>query len=118
MYGLKNTVDLSFFLRAAVTQICVSNSALIINFDKSVRLTILSTFSVSPTNGVSNRLDSYAASASALFPLIGETIAAVRATESGGLRMEFQSGIYLDVFDDSEQFESFWIADGENLIIV
>lgn len=54
----------------------------------------------------------------ALFPLIGDVIAVAKATTCGGLRLNFQSGALLEVPDDSTQYESFTISNGEKLIVV
>jgi hypothetical protein len=118
MYGLKNTIDLSFLLRASVSQIVVSLSALSIDFDKAVRLTIFSSFAVGLPGQPMSKFNGSTEDAPALFPLIGDVISEAKATASGGLQVIFESGSVLEIFDDSEQYESFSIANGDQLIVV
>lgn len=118
MYGLKNTEDLSFLLGACVSQIVVSLSALGIDFDQPVRLTIFSTFAVSIAGKPLIRFDGSAEDSLALFPLISDVITAASATVRGGLQVSFKSGSVLEIFDDSKQYESFTISNGAQLIVV
>jgi hypothetical protein len=118
MYGLKNTIDLSFLLTASVSQVVVSLSALSIDFDKPVRLTIYSTFAVGLSGQPMSQFNGSTEDAQALFPLIGDAISEAKATASGGLQVTFESGSVLEIFDDSEQYESFSIANGDQLIVV
>jgi len=118
MYGLKNTEDISFLLNACVSQIVVSQSALKIDFDQPIRLTILSAFAVSITGQPMRRFDGSVEDAIALFPLISNVITAAKATTSGGLQVNFSSGAQLEIFDDSKQYESFTISNGDHLIVI
>ncbi|WP_449421749.1 DUF6188 family protein [Rhodanobacter lindaniclasticus] len=118
MYGLKKNVDLSFLLDSVVEQICVSNSGLIINFDKPIRITILSTFTLSSSKETPSSLTSYAQDSVVLFPLIGEKIHSASATNDGNLEVIFYSGETLEIIDDSSQFESFLIDNDGQITIV
>lgn len=118
MYGLKKNVDLSFLLDSVVEQICVSNSVLIINFDKPIRITILSTFTLSSSKETPSSLTSYAQDSVVLFPLIGEKIHSASATNDGNLEVIFYSGETLEIIDDSSQFESFLIDNDGQITIV
>jgi hypothetical protein len=118
MYGLRNTEDLSFLIDACVSQIVVSLSALRIDFDQPVRLTIFSAFAVSIADSPLTRFDGSARDSLALFPLISDVVTAASATTSGGLQVNFKSGAVLEVFDDSKQYESFTISNGDQLIVV
>jgi hypothetical protein len=118
MYGLKNTEDLSFLLGACVSQIVISLSALSIDFDQPARLTIFSSFAVSIADNPLIRFDGSAEDSVALLPLISDVITAASATTSGGLRVNFKSGAVLEIFDDSKQYESFTISNGDQLIVV
>lgn len=118
MYGLKSTEDLSFLLNACVSQIVVSRSALKIDFDQQTCLTIFSAFAMKIANQAKMRFNGSMEDATALFPLIGDVITAAKATTSGGLQVDFQSGALLEIFDDSKQYESFTISNGEQLIVV
>lgn len=117
MYGLKITENLSFLLNACVSQIVVSQSALKIDFDQQTRLTIFSTFAMKIADQAMMQFNGSTEDAAALFPLIGDVITTAKATTSGGLHLNFKSGALLEVFDDSKQYESFTISNGDQLIV-
>jgi hypothetical protein len=79
---------------------------------------MFSAFAIRIANQSMIRLDGSTEDAAVLFPLIGDVITAAKATSSGGLQLNFQSGALLEVHDDSAQYESFTIANGEQLIVV
>lgn len=118
MYGLKSTEDLSFLLNACVSQIVVGKSALKIDFDQQTCLAIFSAFATRGANQTKVRFNGSAEDATALFPLIGDIVTDAKATTGGGLQLDFQSGALLEVFDDSKQYESFTISNGDHLIVI
>jgi len=118
MYKLGKDVDLNFLNGAVVEQICASSSAIIINLDRMIRLTILSDFAVGNSTNDLAHYNGSAADASALFPLLGGSISGAAATDLGGLLLRIGVDTYLEIFDSSEHYESFWIANGDDLIVV
>jgi hypothetical protein len=83
-----------------------------------VRVTILSDFAMGERGAPSIKYEDAPSGAVALLPLLHCTVAHAEATDEGGLLLTFRSGARLEVFDDSEQYESFWIAHGKQEIIV
>ncbi len=118
MYRLSKDASLSFLIGVELLQVCVGRNEVILNFDRNVRLTILSDFSVSIAGGRSIIYKETITGAVALFPLLHDVIEQARATEEGGLFLKFRSGMCVEAFDTSEQYESFWISNGDKQIIV
>ena len=118
MYRLSQDASLSFLIGVELLQVCVGKNEVILNFDRNVRLTILSDFSVSVAGGRSSIYQEITTGAVALFPLLHDVIGQASATEAGGLFLRFRSGMCVEVFDTSEHYESFWISNGDKQIIV
>ena len=118
MYRLSKDTDLSFLLEAEMLQVCIGSQEVILNFDRRVRVTILSDFTVTPSGAPPTVYQKAAIGGVALLPLLRDTIVAAAATEQGGLSLTFRSGTCLEVHDTSDQFESFWISDDNHQIIV
>lgn len=58
------------------------------------------------------------AGGTALLGLLHVRVSRATATEAGGLSLDFETNVRVTVFDDSQQYESFWIAHGDGEIIV
>ena len=117
MYGLKKSEDLQPVLGATLTQICVGENEVILNFDRPVSVTVLSDFSVSLNGMPMVRYQGARQGVVSLLPLIGNQIGSAVATTGGGLQLEFESGA-LEIFNESSQYESFWLRLGDKEIIV
>lgn len=118
MYRLKSTTDISFLLGVCFEQLCVSSGALTINGDNRISIKIFGSFAVSTSGKAYIRYNGAIDDAVALLPLIGSSVVAAEATIEGGLQIKFSSGAILVIFDDSDQFESFTIEQGEKIIVV
>ena len=118
MYRLKSTADISFLLGVCFEQLCVSSGALTINGDNRISIKIFGGFAVSTSGKAYIRYNGAIDDAVALLPLIGSSVVAAEATIEGGLQIKFSSGAVLVIFDDSDQFESFTIEQGEKIIVV
>lgn len=118
MYGLSATEDLSFFVGVDLLQVCVGKNEVILNFDRGVRVTVLSDLAVTNASGRSDRYDDPIEAAKALLDLLHDSVKNAQATGEGGLRIDFASGRAVEVFDTSLQYESFSISAGKKEIVV
>jgi hypothetical protein len=118
MYRLKKSEDLGFIVGSTIEQVCASNTTLTINGDRDSYIRIFSGFSITTRTQSCTVFNGSAEDASVLLQLIGDVVEAATATDEGGLRVNFRSGLILDVFDDSDQYESFVIGNGDKQIIV
>lgn len=119
MYGLSKNVDLSFLRGAELQQVCIGRNELILNFDRDVRITILSSLGVSCPRGVySTNHSDVVVGGIKIVGLLNDVILDAEATDEGDLMMTFESGWAITAIDDSDEYESFWIAHGAEQIIV
>jgi hypothetical protein len=119
MYRLSPNEDLSFLIGVEVIQVCIGRNEVIINAHPEVRITILGDFSFAASSGAPpTRYDVPTEGGVAILGLLNDTVTAASACADGGLHIQFGSGAQLDVHDDSDQVESFWIRSGKREIIV
>ena len=119
MYGLPESVDLGFLSGSTLVQICVGENDLILNFYKDVSITVESCVGCEDGSGAVQRFGDFRQAAGMLFAFLGQDVrVAVRASQTT-LVLEFESGKRIEIYDDSEQFESFVIRyEGKYHIIV
>lgn len=118
MYRLSKEVDLSFLHGVTVLQVCIGANELIVNCDRGVRLTLLSEIAVRPPGGAVGIYSETASAAMPLVRLLHDVVVEALATDVGGLMLKFASGASLEAFDTSDQYESFWIQNGDDKIVV
>ncbi len=118
MYSLSISEDLSSLLGANLLQVCTGINEVILNFDKDIRLTVLSDFTVEYTKKKSIRYKEPIVGAVALLQLLHDSITLAQATTEGDLRVEFASGDAIIVHDTSKEYESFLIRMGKKEIVV
>jgi hypothetical protein len=118
MYRLPKDADLSFLQGVALLQVCVGRNELILNFDRDVRVTILSEFAVGSSDAPFTTYTDPISGAHRFFAVLQDTVTSATATSEGHLCLSFSSGMGVEVRDTSDEFESFWIKHGDQQIIV
>lgn len=118
MYKLPKNINLEFFLKKTLLQICIGAHDLIFNFDGDVRITITSSVGFSDSNTNVQKEDNFCKIASTVATLVNQTIVSVEGDESGTLKLNFDNGGRIIIYDDSEQFESYIIINGDQIIVV
>jgi Family of unknown function (DUF6188) len=113
MYKLPTDLELSFVTGAQLLQVCVGQNEVIVNFDRNIRITILSEIEVSVAAPAESNTRS--ARIAALLDLLGAQVVHAAITAAGALVVRFESGTTLEVLEDNECYESFWIQHGERL---
>lgn len=119
MYGLPKDFDGSVFVGREVEQVAFSINTVHLSFDEKVGLTIESSFvhtSVSPTDKLTKT--SVPVAESSLMRLIGKKVETVDPMPDGTLKLYFEDGQVFICFDDSVQYESYHIWNGDTRIIV
>jgi hypothetical protein len=118
MYGLPDNTDLNFLTGARLLQVCVGENEVIANFDLEISIMIASTARVAGRAGLSDSLDSATELGIALFPLLGCAIEGASGTSNGTLQLAWDDGTIVEIFDSFEDFESYTLRNGADLIIV
>jgi hypothetical protein len=118
MYRLAQTEDISFLIGIEIIQICVGRNEVIVNGEQDVRITMLGDFSFARAGAPPTRYSVPKEGGAALLELLNDHVDDASATAQGGLNLRFRSGAVLWIYDDNDQFESFWIRSRNREIIV
>jgi hypothetical protein len=118
MYGLPDDLDLTFLEGISLLQVCVGANEVILNFDRSVSITIESTFRIRTVSGQDDVYEDPRSASAALVGLISDSVARVSAETSGTLRLAFAGGGVLEIYDSSSQYESYQIRHGQQQYVV
>jgi hypothetical protein len=118
MNGLPPDVDLSFLEGATLIQVSVGENDLILNFDNEAHISVESSISCAGVTGRSGHYDDFRQAVSALVADIGHKILSAKGDEDGTLRLVFETGRVLTLYDDTKFYESYHIQCGERIIVV
>ena len=118
MYGLPKDLDLSFLKDAILLQVCIGENEVILNFDKGISITIESRFCFRSTSGNESIFEDAPSSAAFLVELLSDSITDVLGHLDGTLRLSFDTGETLSIYDDNAEYESYLIKHGEIVIVV
>lgn len=118
MYGLPKDVDLTFFSGRTLLQACFGVHDLILNFDGDVSLTVTSSVGCMASDGGIQQYDDFRQVALAVLALLNQTILSAEGDEAGTLTLRFDGGGVLAVYDDSNEYESYTIKNGGQMIVV
>lgn len=118
MYKLPQDEELSFLLNKTLLQVCIGLNDLILNFDDQIVITITSCLGIISCSGNLVIHESFINSASDVLSLIGREITLVSGDAKGTLTLLFDNGVSLCAYDDSQEYESYTIRNGNKLIVV
>lgn len=118
MYRLSKDEDISFLCGVELLQVCVGKNEVILNFEHDVRVTMLSDFAVAKPGAPPTTYRDSSTGSVVLLRLLHDVVSCAAATDEGGLLLTFGSGTQLNVFDDCDKYESFWISHGDRQIVV
>ena len=126
MYGIEAATDLSFLKGKTLCQVCFGPYDLQLNFAEGTRISVTSTVGYGASDGtyakrvigkgpdMSEVLDD----TGFLLRLLMKEVKEVHWTVEGTLTLNFGDGSRLQLYDDSQQFESYNIWDAGQLIVV
>ena len=118
MYGLPRNIDLTFFDHRALIQVCFGAHDLILRFDEGISVLVTSSVGYTASSGDARVFITVHEAASALFSLLNHSIVSAKGDERGTLVIMFDDGGTVFIYDDSKQFESYVITNGEQVIVV
>ena len=126
MYGIRADTDLSFLRGKTLIQVCFGPYDLQLRFAENAHISIQSSVgygapeegyekrSIGGEPGLPNVLDD----TRFLLRLLMKTAEAVSWTAEGTITLNSECGLNLQIYDDSRQFESYTINNGNQLFIV
>jgi hypothetical protein len=129
MYGLSVDTDVSFFVGQTLTQACFGPSDLILNFQGdrientipagSATLSIGSSIGCFQADSCFERIEDFKLRPEFILNLLhGVAITEAGVIPEGTLALQFADGTRLEVYDDSDQYESYSICHGSWLVHV
>ncbi len=118
MYGLPHDVNLDFFEGKVLLQACFGAHDLILNFDGDVSVTVTSSIGWASPDGAIQRHDDFRQVAPQVLGLLNQPVTSATAVDAGTLSLHFADGSRLYVYDDSKEYESYTIKNGDQMIVV
>jgi hypothetical protein len=117
MYGVPVDIDLSFLPGKRLESAHFSPFQLQLHFDKQVRLSIESVYRIDKAGSVLV-YDAIPAGAADVVALLSMDVTNAYRLAKDAVRIEFGDSRALEVVDDSVQYESFQIWNGDAIIVV
>ncbi len=117
MHGLPKDVDLSFLADAELLQVCFGSNEVILKFDKEISITVESRFRVR-IDECEEDYDDASPSAALLVRFLSSSITEVVGQEDGTLHLEFSQGGTIEIYDSSQEYESYQIRHGAKIHVV
>ncbi len=118
MYGLPNDIDLGFFNDRTLVQVCFGAHDVIFNFDGDVSIVVTSSIGCADASGNVHRNDDFREIAPSVLGLLNQRISSAAGDDAGTLTMRYANGATVCVYDDSKDYESYTIKNGEQVIVV
>lgn len=118
MYGLPDNFALDSFREATLIQVCLGQYQVQLRFDQNRGVSIETRYTVHDASGEQQEFVDVTDGAAALAALLGSRIDRATGTTDGTLTLMFVTGAKVIVYDDSDQYESYQINDGDRLIVV
>jgi hypothetical protein len=118
MYRLPHDVDLSFFCNRTLFQVCIGANEMILNFGEGLSITVTSSIGWTGRTGAHDTYEDFSKAASAIVTLLDDLVTSAHGDAKGTLSLNFHSGIKLEFYDNSDQYESYLIKNGDKLIVV
>jgi hypothetical protein len=126
MYGIKATTDLSFLKGKTLCQVCFGPYDLQLNFAEGTRISVESTVGYGAADGTYAKrvigkgpgMSEVLEDTGFLLRLLMKEVADVHWTAEGTMTLTFTGGSRLQLYDDSQQFESYNVGNAGQLIVV
>jgi len=118
MYGLPHDVDLGFFIGKELSSVHFARHSLILHFDGDVSVTVTSSIGWASPDGAIQRHDDFRQVAPQVLGLLNQPVTSATAVDAGTLSLQFADGSRLYVYDDSKEYESYTIKNGDQMIVV
>ena len=117
MYGLPEDIDLTFLIGEELIQYAVGQNEIILNFHPGASITVESELKVT------SPLGSFAATSPRLAAvhvdgLLGSVIVTATGTPDGTTSLTFDDGTVVEIFDNTEHYESYTITSSGTTIVV
>ncbi|WP_263352641.1 hypothetical protein [Acidicapsa acidisoli] len=111
MHGLSPDTDVSFFVGQTLIQACFGPHDLILNFqgDTLATVSIWSSIGCVDGDGACKKSEDFREEADFLLKLLNVAIVSSQMSAGSVLCLGFENGTQLEIYDDSDQYESYSI---------
>lgn len=118
MYNLPTELDLSFLVGLLLTQICVGQYQVILNFHEDVSISIEHSFTVVSEQKREIWLPQDVSSAASALKLLGMTTTSIERLPENGICLGFDGSFHMEISGDSDRYEAYQIIHpGQQIII-
>ncbi len=118
MYGLPANLDLSFLHGRVLLQLSVGQNEVILNFDEDFSTTVTSSITFTFADGTYRHYTDFKEAAHTASALLGHQITSAKRKDGGTLCVKFDGDWGIEVFDDSQHYESYSKQNGSQLIVL
>ena len=118
MYGLPIDFDGSFFIGRILEQVCFAAYTMYLNFDGEIIISIEGSFSYIKNRQQNIEVVKVPVSKSDVLELIGRTVKEVVGKRDGTLTLKFDNKHEFICYDNSLNYESYHIQNGNKRIVV
>jgi hypothetical protein len=114
MYGLPPKFSGEFLLLRTLEYVSFSPNTVQLVFDQAISITVLASLQhLEPTDVCESAKQTIPLRESRLMQIIGSAVTMAHGDETGTLTLGFANGHVLRIFDDSKQYESYLIRNGQ-----
>jgi hypothetical protein len=119
MYGFPSSFDTSLFVGKPLEQLCFTENTLTLHFANGPSVVVESAIAVSMLGREpERRVHEIPIKTSSLMELLGRVVSQVRVVDAGTLCLLFDSGLVLEIIENSKQYECYSIRyDGKSVVV-
>jgi hypothetical protein len=118
MYGLPADSNFDFLKGAQLIQVCTGENELILNFDRDISIMCASDIRVGSTGQSATLFELPRDATLEVIKLLGDLITTAEGSTDGTLRIGWSRGVSTELLDTSDNYESYTVKYGEQLIVV
>ena len=118
MYGIPEEKKLQFLLGKELIQICIGSNQVVFQFEFDLKISI----EVSIKHGMPDMtvkvFEEYWNQETTLTLLLGSSVKSLHVVDSKILHLEFSNGHFVEIKDESLEYESFQITIDDQILII
>ncbi len=118
MYGLPSSVDLSFLQGTTLLQLCIGENEVVFRLDPDVDIMVATEVRITLLTQIHVTSDSASDAGRSVMHLIGKSVHRALGTRDGTLKLDWDNGESLEIFDTSPFYESYTIHHPGGIIVV
>jgi hypothetical protein len=118
MYGLPSDPAIDVLKGQSLIQVCFGENDLFLNFSRNVSFEVFSSIGLGVDPGAISRSTDFLEVSQELLRLLSVLVSDVSWANDGTISITFETGYVVELYDDSEQFESYTIKRPGGVVVV